>query len=100
MGDGVSRNDPCPCGSGKKYKQCHLGKELPTATSKRRAIVPIVLSLIGVGAGVAVAITSDWTTGLAIGVGSIIGVGSFVALRSPPPVRTDSGDPAGLNFGR
>jgi preprotein translocase subunit SecA len=19
----VSRNDPCPCGSGKKYKQCH-----------------------------------------------------------------------------
>ena len=25
-GDGlpkVGRNDPCPCGSGKKYKQCH-----------------------------------------------------------------------------
>ena len=21
------RNDPCPCGSGKKYKQCHLGRE-------------------------------------------------------------------------
>lgn len=20
---GVGRNDPCPCGSGKKYKQCH-----------------------------------------------------------------------------
>ena len=20
---GVSRNDPCPCGSGKKYKHCH-----------------------------------------------------------------------------
>jgi preprotein translocase subunit SecA len=19
----VKRNDPCPCGSGKKYKQCH-----------------------------------------------------------------------------
>lgn len=19
----VSRNDPCPCGSGKKYKKCH-----------------------------------------------------------------------------
>ncbi|MEQ8516249.1 MAG: SEC-C metal-binding domain-containing protein, partial [Chromatocurvus sp.] len=19
----VGRNDPCPCGSGKKYKQCH-----------------------------------------------------------------------------
>ncbi len=22
----VGRNDPCPCGSGKKYKKCHLGK--------------------------------------------------------------------------
>jgi preprotein translocase subunit SecA len=22
----VGRNDPCPCGSGKKYKQCH-GKD-------------------------------------------------------------------------
>jgi uncharacterized protein YecA (UPF0149 family) len=20
---GVGRNDPCPCGSGKKYKYCH-----------------------------------------------------------------------------
>jgi hypothetical protein len=22
----IGRNDPCPCGSGKKYKNCHLGK--------------------------------------------------------------------------
>jgi uncharacterized protein YecA (UPF0149 family) len=20
----VGRNDPCPCGSGKKYKKCHM----------------------------------------------------------------------------
>lgn len=26
----VGRNDPCPCGSGKKYKQCH-GKDMPEA---------------------------------------------------------------------
>ncbi|MEX1012179.1 MAG: SEC-C metal-binding domain-containing protein [Waddliaceae bacterium] len=25
----VGRNDPCPCGSGKKYKQCCLKKKLP-----------------------------------------------------------------------
>lgn len=25
----VGRNDPCPCGSGKKYKKCHLLQELP-----------------------------------------------------------------------
>lgn len=23
---GIGRNDPCPCGSGKKFKRCHLGK--------------------------------------------------------------------------
>ncbi|MBI5501083.1 MAG: SEC-C domain-containing protein [Deltaproteobacteria bacterium] len=22
------RNDPCPCGSGKKFKHCHLGKPM------------------------------------------------------------------------
>lgn len=27
VGDRVGRNDPCPCGSGKKYKKCH-GKDL------------------------------------------------------------------------
>jgi SEC-C motif-containing protein len=27
----IGRNDPCPCGSGKKYKHCHLGKSLPVA---------------------------------------------------------------------
>lgn len=25
----VGRNDPCPCGSGKKYKRCHLGTGQP-----------------------------------------------------------------------
>ncbi|MEW5985878.1 MAG: SEC-C metal-binding domain-containing protein [Chloroflexota bacterium] len=26
----VGRNDPCPCGSGKKYKNCHMRQEQPT----------------------------------------------------------------------
>ena len=25
-GEQVGRNDPCPCGSGKKYKNCHMRK--------------------------------------------------------------------------
>jgi hypothetical protein len=25
----IGRNDPCPCGSGKKYKLCCLGRPLP-----------------------------------------------------------------------
>ena len=27
VGAKVGRNDPCPCGSGKKYKKCCLGKD-------------------------------------------------------------------------
>jgi len=29
---GIGRNDPCPCGSGKKFKHCCLGKENSTAS--------------------------------------------------------------------
>jgi hypothetical protein len=32
----IGRNDPCPCGSGKKYKKCCLGKDQPPP---RRATV-------------------------------------------------------------
>jgi SEC-C motif-containing protein len=31
----VGRNDPCPCGSGKKYKKCH-GATIPIASSYGR----------------------------------------------------------------
>lgn len=30
----VGRNTPCPCGSGKKYKQCCLGKESELRNTK------------------------------------------------------------------
>lgn len=33
MNTKVGRNDPCPCGSGKKYKQCCLNKP-PLAKKK------------------------------------------------------------------
>jgi hypothetical protein len=28
----IGRNDPCPCGSGKKYKKCH-GAPVPVAAA-------------------------------------------------------------------
>ncbi|MDA0321790.1 MAG: SEC-C domain-containing protein [Verrucomicrobia bacterium] len=30
----VSRNDPCPCGSGRKYKKCCMGQEQNAATQQ------------------------------------------------------------------
>ena len=31
----VGRNDPCPCGSGKKFKKCCMGKGLRGADARR-----------------------------------------------------------------
>ncbi len=33
----VGRNDPCPCGSGKKYKNCHMLQEQETQSAKYTA---------------------------------------------------------------
>lgn len=44
-----NRNDPCPCGSGKKYKNCHMGKDSSGVSSKMGMIglgIAIVLGLI------------------------------------------------------
>jgi len=44
----IGRNDPCPCGSGKKFKKCHLGREdeliklLPENTAEKIAALPQV----------------------------------------------------------
>lgn len=32
------RNDPCPCGSGQKYKRCCLGKDQAAAQAQRAAV--------------------------------------------------------------
>jgi len=37
----TSRNEPCPCGSGKKYKKCCIGKEENTPKPKAPAPPPI-----------------------------------------------------------
>ena len=37
----INRNDPCPCGSGKKYKNCHADKE-----TKNSSKVPLIFGII------------------------------------------------------
>lgn len=95
------RNDPCPCGSEKKYKHCHLGKnaEEIEETAKRN-VLAMVLVAICIVAGVAVGFAYDLKTGFAVGAGSLMLVGLYFVIQKPPPPNSDSGDPAGLNFGR
>src|SRR5215212_588656 len=45
----VGRNDPCPCGSGKKYKQCHLPIEEAAQAEQlrlRRAVDTLLAKLV------------------------------------------------------
>ena len=44
MEPNLGRNDPCHCGSGKKYKQCHLAEDeakARTARAKAADEVPV-----------------------------------------------------------
>ncbi|MCC5915169.1 MAG: SEC-C domain-containing protein [Balneolaceae bacterium] len=48
MADKPDRNDPCHCGSGQKYKNCHMDKDQSGAKSKAAAIVLSVAVLLGI----------------------------------------------------
>ena len=48
----AGRNDPCPSGSGKKYKHCHIGQKVDFGedgeVTERRFFQPVLLLLPGI----------------------------------------------------
>ncbi len=44
----AGRNDRCPCGSGKKYKQCHLGNELHSLDDRAGWLYVKLMRFLGV----------------------------------------------------
>lgn len=56
MAERVSRNDPCPCGSGLKYKKCHEGKDAEKP-GRSGILTTALLGLLVVGGATAVIIT-------------------------------------------
>src|SRR6266508_4434786 len=46
----VSRNDPCPCGSGLKYKRCHEEKEIGNPRSSGLLTLALLAVLVAAGA--------------------------------------------------
>ena len=100
----VKRNDPCPCGSGKKFKHCHFGEDLGEGgelAPKASLVLPGVLMTAVLAAAVAVGLSEDSAgAGLTVFLAGLLLVGGFVVLRKPPPSNPSSGDPSSLNFGR
>ena len=47
---GVGRNDPCPCGSGEKYKRCCAGKATRKQTVFTRGLIALIVVLLALAA--------------------------------------------------
>ncbi len=94
----VARNAPCPCGSGKKHKQCCLGKEPPAA--RRRFWVGVGLALIVTGVAVGMAYYySSMKNAFFTGLGGVILIMGFSILRKAPAPTGRSGS-SRIDFGK
>ncbi|MEE2959894.1 MAG: SEC-C metal-binding domain-containing protein [Myxococcota bacterium] len=96
MGEKLGRNQPCSCGSGKKYKNCHLGKKESLAPP------PLLLGLLAVVAAISVALgfTFGWGNGARVGaLGAVIVVAVYL-LRNPPKKHQDRSGGSNIDFGK
>jgi len=55
----VGRNDPCPCGSGKKYKNCHQEIDAHQGGKNKAFLIGILLILFVIIAAVGMYLNSQ-----------------------------------------
>jgi hypothetical protein len=96
----IGRNSPCPCGSGKKFKQCCLGKA-KVVEEKARMGMSIVTAILGFAGGGALWFVKGPGFGLAAFAAAIIVAAAVYVFRDPNPPRGGSGsDSSAINFGK
>jgi hypothetical protein len=87
----IGRNDPCPCGSGKKFKNCHLGREdelfLVQSEKLKKDVAQKITSLPEVNYGRSMEITGSLEIEALTGNADIsrikfIDFGAYVAMES------------------
>ena len=98
VGKEISRNDRCPCGSGKKYKNCCLGKA-PPAVRRRRGFLSILLVVASLGGGIYAGIAKGVGLGIAIA-GAGLTVAILISAMLSPPSSKGSDGAANINFGK
>ncbi|HOX43305.1 MAG TPA: SEC-C metal-binding domain-containing protein [Myxococcota bacterium] len=81
--DKLGRNEPCPCGSGKKYKHCCLHQESSQPTRRFKGVM-VVLAVLSVLASVAGALLlREWW--VLAGGGMLAAL--LLVLENPPAAR-------------
>jgi hypothetical protein len=96
----IGRNSPCPCGSGKKHKQCCLGK-VEVVQEKARIGMSVMVGVAGLIGGGVLWFMKGPGFGLAGGAASIIVAAAVYVFRDPNPPRGGSGsDSSAINFGK
>ena len=94
---GISRNSPCECGSGKKYKHCCLGK---VESTKMRLSKPFLAALgLVVVAGIVCGALYGWSAGTKVGVIGVVVVSIGGVLIKPPEKNRDRASGSNIDFG-
>ena len=92
-----SRNDPCPCGSGNKYKRCCIGKAEGSSLNRKSLVILLVLGIV---AGLAVGFFRGPVDGVIAFFGVTLVAACFRAISNPPPSKGGRENAAGINFGK
>ena len=94
----VARNEPCPCGSGKKHKRCCMGKP-PVEVRRKKLMLPLFMVPIAVGLGILLGYRSGVSVGLAVAGAIVVLMGVIMSIYSPPPSQARKSDSAAIDFG-
>lgn len=92
------RNEPCPCGSGKKYKHCHLNKDTSQNVKWRKG--PLAIAILGFVTGCVLLFTEGMTIGGPVIAAAIVLPIGWATFTDPPPVKGNADNAAALKFGK
>lgn len=95
----IGRNDPCSCGSGKKYKRCCLGTEQDPQNAPKKTMPALIVLILGLTLAVAVLVISGAGNGGLLAVVTLMLAGGTYVFTNMPPPNSSPGSPGGINFG-
>ena len=95
-----SRNSPCPCGSGNKFKHCCMGKPAPSVERKKIRRISGGICLVSVIFALSTGYYWGWETSAVIAVLGLMLGGGIALFVKPPPSTKDRSSSGSIDFGR